>query len=110
MNSNIYICSVSLLLLSLQTKASEKKQERPNILWLTFEDTSSYEFGCYGNNQVHTPNICLLYTSINYKALPGKPPCCNRIHERTLEFSRSWHCRTDKYIQPTKNYHWRRNF
>lgn len=57
MNSNIYICSVSLLLLSLQTKATEKKQERPNILWLTFEDTSSYEFGCYGNNQVHTPNI-----------------------------------------------------
>ena len=46
MNSNIYICSVSLLLLSLQTKATEKKQERPNILWLTFEDTSSYEFGC----------------------------------------------------------------
>lgn len=32
-------------------------QERPNILWLTFEDTSYYEFGCYGNQQVHTPNI-----------------------------------------------------
>lgn len=31
--------------------------ERPNILWLTFEDTSFYEFGCYGNKDVHTPNI-----------------------------------------------------
>lgn len=29
---------------------------RPNILWLTFEDTSASEFGCYGNTGVHTPN------------------------------------------------------
>lgn len=29
--------------------------ERPNILWLTFEDTSAGEFGCYGNADVHTP-------------------------------------------------------
>lgn len=29
--------------------------DRPNILWLTFEDTSAYEFGCYGNPDVHTP-------------------------------------------------------
>lgn len=29
----------------------------PNILWLTFEDTSAYELGCYGNTQVNTPNI-----------------------------------------------------
>ncbi len=36
--------------------AAEKKNERPNILWLTFEDTSSYEFGCYGNTGIHTPN------------------------------------------------------
>ena len=31
-------------------------QDRPNILWLTFEDSSFYEFGCYGNRDVHTPN------------------------------------------------------
>lgn len=37
--------------------AADQMNERPNILWLTFEDTSWYEFGCYGNNQVHTPNI-----------------------------------------------------
>ncbi len=30
--------------------------ERPNILWLTFEDTSTYAFGCYGNEFVTTPN------------------------------------------------------
>ncbi len=22
--------------------------DRPNILWLTFEDSSAYELGCYG--------------------------------------------------------------
>lgn len=36
--------------------AEHKKNERPNILWLTFEDTSAYEFGCYGNRDVHTPH------------------------------------------------------
>ncbi|RYG56552.1 sulfatase, partial [bacterium] len=30
---------------------------RPNILWLTIEDTSAYEFGCYGNSAVKTPII-----------------------------------------------------
>lgn len=39
------------------TKAEAKSNEKPNILWLTFEDTSWYEFGCYGNSQVKTPNI-----------------------------------------------------
>ena len=32
-------------------------QERPNILWLSIEDTSPYDFSCYGNTQVSTPNI-----------------------------------------------------
>lgn len=30
---------------------------RPNILWLTIEDTSAHEFGCYGNPHVQTPTI-----------------------------------------------------
>ena len=32
-------------------------QEKPNILWLTYEDTSPEFIGCYGNKQAHTPNI-----------------------------------------------------
>ncbi len=32
-------------------------QERPNILWLSIEDTSPYDFGCYGNTRVSTPTI-----------------------------------------------------
>lgn len=57
MNTQLYLCSAALLLTAAQTKAADKQKERPNILWLTFEDTSSYEFGCYGNAQVHTPNV-----------------------------------------------------
>lgn len=30
-------------------------QQRPNILWLTYEDTSPYFVGCYGNEDAHTP-------------------------------------------------------
>ena len=52
----LFMCTAFCGLYSLQTEAADKKNERPNILWLTFEDTSAYEFGCYGNGDVHTPN------------------------------------------------------
>lgn len=32
-------------------------QEQPNILWITFEDTSPQFIGAYGNKVVSTPNI-----------------------------------------------------
>jgi arylsulfatase A-like enzyme len=32
-------------------------QERPNILWITIEDTSPQFIGCYGDNNVSTPII-----------------------------------------------------
>jgi len=32
-------------------------QDRPNILWITIEDTSPHFVGCYGNEEAHTPNI-----------------------------------------------------
>lgn len=32
-------------------------EERPNILWLTIEDTSDYEFGCYGAKEAKTPVV-----------------------------------------------------
>lgn len=50
-------CTAAYGIYSLEASAANnKKKERPNILWVTFEDTSSYEFGCYGNKDVHTPN------------------------------------------------------
>lgn len=55
-NLPLLMCSACCGLYASQATAVEKKNERPNILWLTFEDTSAYEFGCYGNNDVHTPH------------------------------------------------------
>lgn len=50
-------CTAACGIYSLEASAANnKKKERPNILWVTFEDTSSYELGCYGNKDVHTPN------------------------------------------------------
>ena len=46
-------------LLGLPACNAEKQDnnERPNILWLTFEDTSASNFGCYGNPHVSTPVV-----------------------------------------------------
>ncbi|ANH83578.1 sulfatase [Niabella ginsenosidivorans] len=32
-------------------------QQKPNVLWVTIEDTSPEFIGCYGNKAAHTPNI-----------------------------------------------------
>ena len=62
-NFPLLMCSVFCGLHTTQADAADsKKNERPNILWLTFEDTSAYEFGCYGNKDVHTPNADSLAT------------------------------------------------
>jgi arylsulfatase A-like enzyme len=49
----------------------------PNILWLTIEDTSATEFGCYGNPHAKTPNVDgLAARGIQYmKAWSTAPHC-----------------------------------
>ena len=37
----LFMCTAFCGLYSSQTEAADKKNERPNILWLTFEDTSA---------------------------------------------------------------------
>ena len=37
--------------------AKAQAATRPNILWLTFEDTSPYEYPAYGNRFTKTPNL-----------------------------------------------------
>lgn len=46
------VCSASA---AEAPKKNTSDKERPNILWITFEDTSASNFGCYGNNDVNTP-------------------------------------------------------
>lgn len=36
--------------------ADNRKNERPNVPWLTPEDTSACELGCCGNKDIHTPS------------------------------------------------------
>lgn len=64
-------CFTSFLLAIATASAKDAATERPNILWLTFEDTSAYEIGCYGNVDVKTPNI-------------------DRLAKEGVRFTRAW--------------------
>jgi arylsulfatase A-like enzyme len=46
---------ITLLLLCITLTAFSQK--KPNILWITFEDTSPQFIGCYGNKDAKTPVI-----------------------------------------------------
>ncbi|WP_299064576.1 sulfatase [uncultured Polaribacter sp.] len=46
-----------LIILLLLIVNSFSAQEKPNILWITIEDTSPQFIGCYGNKNASTPNI-----------------------------------------------------
>lgn len=47
----------ALFLLLLVTAGSAFAQQKPNILWVTIEDTSPQFIGCYGNVNARTPVI-----------------------------------------------------
>lgn len=49
--------SKKLLLLPLFLGATAWAQPKPNILWVTIEDTSPQFIGCYGNEDARTPVI-----------------------------------------------------
>ncbi len=51
---NLFVISI-LLVLSFGCKPKTKK--KPNILWITIEDTSPQFIGCYGNENASTPVI-----------------------------------------------------
>lgn len=48
---------VPLLLLLCSALTHAVAQQRPNILWITIEDTSPRFIGCYGNQAANTPTI-----------------------------------------------------
>lgn len=57
-NNNFNINTKSVIsLAALSMSLVVPAQNRPNILWLTYEDTSPQFIGCYGNKQAKTPNI-----------------------------------------------------
>lgn len=51
---------------------------RPNILWITFEDVSSFNIGCYGNRLLSTPNMdSLAAAGIQYMNAWSVAPQCS---------------------------------
>lgn len=54
------------------------KSGQPNILWITWEDTSSQFIGCYGNKLGQTPNIDRLASqSVRFTSAFSTAPVCS---------------------------------
>ena len=52
--------------------------DRPNILWITLEDTSPHFIGCYGNPAAKTPNIDRLAArGIRFERAFANAPVCS---------------------------------
>jgi arylsulfatase A-like enzyme len=47
----------SVLCMLLATCVTNAAEPKPHILWITGEDMSAKWLGCYGNNQIKTPNF-----------------------------------------------------
>ncbi|WP_017258522.1 sulfatase family protein [Pedobacter arcticus] len=53
-------------------------QSKPNIVCLVLEDTSPYQFGCYGNKSIQTPTIdSLAKKGIRYTNASANAPHCS---------------------------------
>jgi arylsulfatase A-like enzyme len=53
---HFFRCLVVFFLLITQSAFAQQEQ-RPNVLWITIEDTSPQFIGAYGNSDADTPNI-----------------------------------------------------
>lgn len=73
-----YNLTKTLLTMTAFLSLASVQAEQPNILWLTFEDTSAYEFACYGNPDVATPNVDkLAETGIQFMQASSTAPHCS---------------------------------
>lgn len=57
MKSGYFVYIVALLAVGSGCGASKSEKPRPNILWITIEDTSPHFIGCYGDKAARTPFI-----------------------------------------------------
>lgn len=63
--------------LAAHASASEAANERPNILWLTCEDSNVNWIGCYGSPEANTPNIDqLARDGFRYSHAYANAPVC----------------------------------
>lgn len=71
---------VILLIITSFNKKTEKEQiaEKPNFLWITFEDASPYGLSCYGNTNFKTPTVdSLALKGIQYVNASSTAPHCS---------------------------------
>ncbi|WP_430814973.1 sulfatase family protein [Carboxylicivirga sp. RSCT41] len=52
-----YLSGSIVAILIFLSSCQNKPMEKPNILWITIEDTSPHFIGCYGNASANTPVI-----------------------------------------------------
>ena len=71
----ISLAFLCIIVLSLAARAHA--DDRPNILWVVSEDNSHHWLGCYGNEQVSTPNIDQLAAEgVRYEFAYSNAPVC----------------------------------
>jgi arylsulfatase A-like enzyme len=70
--------AIAVLFLPAPAATAADGQDRPNILWLSFEDTSATNFGCYGNAAVNTPVVDgLARRGILFERVSSVAPHCS---------------------------------
>lgn len=57
MNKQILLASLATASTCMVEAFAAEPQQRPNVLWLTYEDTSPQFIGCYGNEMAITPTM-----------------------------------------------------
>ena len=66
----------AIVLLADVTQADAQSRQRPNILWIVAENFSN-DFGCYGQQNVATPNIdALAEAGVRYTNAFSTSPVC----------------------------------
>lgn len=71
---------LSIILSALASLAAHAAPgaDRPNVLWITLEDTSPHFIGCYGNTAARTPNIDRLAArGIRFDRAFANAPVCS---------------------------------
>ena len=77
-----------ILLTCLLATCMAAAADRPNILWLTYEDSSPH-LGCYGDKNANTPNLdALAAKGLRYKMAWSNAPVC--APARTTIISGRW--------------------
>ncbi|WP_289055799.1 sulfatase-like hydrolase/transferase [Carboxylicivirga marina] len=73
----LIIIAALVVNLSYTAKANGKKKERPNFVVIMCDDVSHDMFGCYGNEEVKTPNIDkLAQEGVYFQTAWNSALCC----------------------------------